>query len=241
MNPFSEMTNQKIALLLFFFLSCGTLFAQNPFVENTVWATSQRIDQAFEEVTFRQLDPQDVSIDDYYQIHFFPDNKFTAFNVPGCGIDCVVHVYGNFSTTDTTTQFTINEIVRIKGCSGNDTIKNDIGTYYFIKDEYSLRLVKNMEDEPKENYFEKLNISFADIEGEKAKILEKYVYLYNRIYQRVANKNEKMYEIVRREATNWAYRDAYAYTRVNLDEPFYQLVTDLYGKLVALYKQIEPQ
>lgn len=235
------MSNQKAIFLIFFVLYSVSLCAQNPFVENTAWATSERIDQEFEEITFRQIDPQDFSIDDYYQIHFLPDNKFRAFNVPGCGIDCVVQVYGNFSSTDTTTQFTINKILRIKGCSGDDTLKNDIGTYYWIKDNYSLRLVKSLEDEPKENYFKKLNISFADYKGEDAKILEKYVYVYDRIYQIVANKNNKKYEIVRQAATNWFYNEAKKYTGAIANTKFYYLVTDLHSKLQELYSQLEPR
>ena len=235
------MSNHKTIYLIFFVLYSVSLCAQNPFVENTAWATSERIDQKFEEITFRQIDPQDYSRYNYYQIHFLPDNKFRAFNVPGCGIDCVVQVYGNFSSTDTTTQFTINKILRIKGCSGDDTLKNDIGTYYWIKDNYSLRLVKSLEDEPKENYFKKLNISFADYKGEEAKILEKYVYLYDRIYQIVANKNNKKYEIVRQAATNWFYNEAKKSTGAIADTKFYYLVTDLHSKLQELYSQLEPR
>lgn len=235
------MSNQKTIFLIFFVLYRVSLCAQNPFVENTAWATSERIDQKFEEITFRQIDPQDYSRYNYYQIHFLPDNKFRAFNIPGCGIDCVVQVYGNFSSTDTTTQFTINKILRIRGCSGDDTLKNDIGTYYWIKDSYSLRLVKSLEDEPKENYFKKLNISFADYKGEEAKILEKYVYMYDRIYQIVANKNNKKYEIVRQAATNWFYNEAKKYTGAIADTKFYYLVTDLHSKLQELYSQLEPR
>jgi hypothetical protein len=235
------MSKLKTLLNIFILLSNLSLYAQNPFVENTAWATSERIDQEFEEITFRQIDPQNFSIVDYYQIHFLPDNKLWAFNVPGCGIDCVVQVYGNFSSTDTTTQFTINKILRIKGCSGDDTLKNDIGTYFCIKDKYSLRLVKNFADEPKENYFEKLNISFADYKGEEEKILEKYVYVYNRIYQIVANKNSNKYQIARQDATKWYYDEAKKYKGSIPDTKFYYLVTDLHSKLQELYSQIEPR
>ena len=233
------MSNQKTIFLIFIVLYSVQLCAQNPFVENTAWATSERIDQEFEEITFRQIDSQDFSRDNYYQIHFLPDNKFRAFNVPGCGIDCVVQVYGNFSSTDTTTQFTINKILRIKGCSGDDTLKNDIGTYYWIKDNYSLRLVKSLEDEPKENYFKKLNISFVDYKGEEAIILEKYVCVYNRIYQIVANKNFNKYNIAKQDASNWFYGEANKHTRASADTKFYPLVTDLHRKLQELYSQIE--
>jgi len=235
------MSNQKTILILFFFLSSITLYAQNPFVENTAWATSERIDKEFDEITFRQINPQDFSIYDYYQIHFLPDNKFMAYNVPGCGIDCVVQVYGDFSSTDSTTQFIINKIMRIKGCSGDDTIKNDIGTYYWIKDKYSLRLVKNLADEPKENYFIKLNINFTDYKDEEAIILEKYASVYNRIYQIVANKKLNKYNIAKKDAINWFYGEANKYTRRSADTKFYLLVTDLNSKLQELYSQIEPK
>lgn len=235
------MSNQKTLLIIFIILCNISLYAQNPFMENTAWATSERIDQEFEEITFRQIDPQDFSIDDYYQIHFLPDNKFMAYNVPGCGIDCVVQVYGDFFSKDSTTQFIINKIMRIKGCSGDDTIKNDIGTYYWIKDKYSLRLVKNLEDEPKENYFKKLNINFTDYKDEEAIILEKYVYVYNRIYQIVVNKNFNKYNIAKQDASNWFYGEANKYTRGSADTKFYQLVTDLHSKLQELYSQIEPK
>lgn len=210
-------------------------------VENTAWATSERIDKEFDEITLRQINPQDFSIDDYFQIHFLPGNQFMAFNVPGCGIDCVVQVYGNFSSTDSTTQFIINKILRIKGCSGDDTIKKDIGTYYWIKDKYSLRLVKNLADEPEENYFTKLNINFTDYQGEEAAILEKYAYVYNRIYQIVANKNFNKHNIAQQDASNWFYGEANKYTSGNADSAFYHLVTDLHRKLQELYSQIEPK
>lgn len=236
------MKIQRITFL-FAFLFCGvSLYAQNPFVANTNWATSKRIDNTFEEIKFRQIDSNDYSMDNYYQIHFLPNKKFYAHNIPACGLDCVVHVDGTYTTTDTTTQFTIHKILRFKTCSGDDTVTKDIGTYYLIQDEYSLRLVKNFSDEPKENYFKKLNIDISDFKDKEAiRILKKYEYQYNRIYQIVANKNDKKYSIVREETGNLTYQEAYKYASKKGDQEFRILATELNEKLEALYKQIEPK
>lgn len=239
-----KLSNKNSILTLFFF--CFTLlsYAQNPFKENTIWGTSERIDNEFEEITFWQIDTKDISREFYYQIQFKPDNKFEAYNIPGCGMDCVVRVYGNFSTTNTTTQFTIDKTMRFKKCSGEDTINKDIGTYYLIKDEYSLRLVKNFDDEPKQNYFDSLNINISNFnDNEAKKIIEKYRYVYNRIYQFVANKNVNKYRIAKNEASNWTY-EGYKYGEGKNAEKYNQfrlLVRELDDKLKKLYNQIEPR
>jgi hypothetical protein len=233
------MKNERIIWMLLFLFSGVSYYAQNPFIENTTWATSERIDKPFEEITFRKINQQDYSLYDYYQIHFLPENKFYAFNIPGCGIDCVVLVYGTYFSTDTTVQFTINKINRIKGCNGEDTIKTNIGTYYWLKDKYSLRLVKDVLDEPKENYFQMLNISFEAFNNEEEAILDKYIYLYNKIYQIVHNKNTKKYYLAEQQARNWLYNEAYKCSRNKTDSAFHELVTDLYSKLEDLYSQLE--
>ena len=159
-------------------------------------------------------------------------------------MDCVVRAYGSFSTTDTTTQFTIDKTVRFKRCSGEDIVNKDIGTYYLIKDKYSLRLVKNLDDEPKQNYFDSLNINIADYTDDEAKkILEKYQYLYNRIYQIEVNKNYRKYMICKSEASYWTY-ETYQSTGGAKAEKYKQLrllVNELDNKLKQLYNQIEPK
>lgn len=234
------MKQSKLLLVLFFLFLHFTINAQNPFKENTIWKTSERIDKEFEEFTFWQIDSGDIYNQyNYYQIHFQADNKFFAHNIPGCGLDCVVQVYGNCSTTDSTIQFTINKISRFKACTGDEIVEKDIGTYYLIKDKYSLRLVKNFDDEPKENYFEKLNITFPEaIDDEIEKVQEKYVYLYNRIYQIVTNKNYNKYHIVKMEATNWTV-DAYRHSNKMGNKEMNSLIAELDIILKELYNQIK--
>jgi hypothetical protein len=143
----------SVVFLLFLNLTC---WCQNPFVEDTTWGTSERIDASFEEITIFPISPENNSRNDaYFRIDFRPNNEFSAYNIPGCGIDCVINAVGKYANTDKTIQFTINTISKRKGCSGQSVINKDIGTYFWIKDEYSLRLVKNFDDEPKENYFGK--------------------------------------------------------------------------------------
>ena len=239
-----KLSNKNIILTLIFF--CFTLisYAQNPFKENTTWGTSERIDDEFEEITFWKIDSKDITREFYYQIQFKPDNKFEAYNIPGCGMDCVVRAYGNFSTTDTTAQFTIDKTMRFKRCSGEDIVNKNIGIYHLIKDEYSLRLVKNFDDEPKQNYFDSLNINISDFnDNEAKKIIEKYRYVYNRIYQIVANKNSKKYMIAKSESSNWTY-ESYKSTEGTNAEKYKQLrllIRELDNKLKQLYDQIEPR
>ena len=186
------MKNSFVILLITTFWSV-TVYAQNPFKENTVWGTSERIDDEFEEVSLWPIEPQDVSFDRaYYQIKSKPNNQFEVYNIPGCGMDCMIRAFGSFTTTEKTVQFTIDKTMRFKRCSGEDILNKDIGTYYWIKYAYSLRLVKSLDDEPKQNYFDSLNIAISDFKNKKEKeIMAHYAYLYNRIYQIVANKNKK--------------------------------------------------
>ena len=235
----------KNILLTLFFSFTITSYAQNPFKENTTWGTSERIDDEFEEISFWQIDSKEITREYYTQIQFKPDNKFEAYNIQGCVMDCVVRAYGNFSTTDTTVQFTIDKTMRFKRCGGEDIINKNIGTYILIKDEYSLRLVKNLDDEPKQNYFDSLNINISDFKDDEAKkIIEKYRYIYNRIYQIVANKNFKKYAIAKGEASNWTYEEGFKYGTGKNEEKYHQfrlLVRELDDKLKQLYEQIEPR
>ncbi len=236
------MCNLRILLMLVFLFAGLLLHAQNPFQENTYWSTSQRIDDAFEDITFNPLDTNDFSRTNYYRIRFMPNNQFVAYNLPGCGLDCIVQAYGTFASTDTTTQFTINRIARYKRCSGVDTLSKNIGNYYIVRDAYSLRLVSSLADEPKHNYFEKHANQLPRIdEAYAVALLQQYAYLYNRIYQIVANKNYKKYEMVKREAIHWASVDAKKYNKENPDMQFYNKINELLANLEALYKQIEPK
>lgn len=193
--------------LFFLLITSSFAFSQIPFTANT-WASDVRFDENIEEITLKKIDTKNPQ-DSYYQLQFLPDNKFVSYNIPGCGLDCVVHVYGNYTTTQNTIQFITTRVERMKGCKGKEEIKKNVGTFYWIKEQDTYRLIKNFDDEPKENYFKKAQIEIPPVNNDKTqKILSDYEYVYNRIYQIWQNKNSKKYNILRRLEGKWLYNTA---------------------------------
>ena len=240
----------KPLTLILFFLISAMGFAQNPFKENTTWGIAPGISDELEEARLWEIDSTDFSMHTAYQrIHFRKENQFYQYNIMGCGLDCWEQIWGEFSTTDKTIQFTINKTIGYKRCNGEIiTNKTDVGTYHLIKDDYSLRLVKNLNDEPKENYFENIGIEIPDFEDKETKeLMNKYKYLYNRAYQIVANKNHKKYQFLKGEAAEWMFADVKNYYEKVKKEPNQEKILqshfarELYKILQQLYDQIEPK
>lgn len=121
-------------------------------------------------------------------------------------LDCVIHVSGHYITKDSTIQFSINSISKMKACSGFQKMNKNIGTYFLVNDKYGMRLVKTLDDEPKENYFinQKIEIPIFDDEIAKS-IIKKYEYVYNKTSQIVKNKNRKKYDVLSRDFSQWRF------------------------------------
>lgn len=114
---------------LFFLLIVSLVYSQVPFITNSTWGSDVRFDKNIEEATLKKIDVKNSQAS-YFQIQFLPDNKFMSYNIPGCGVDCVVHVYGDYIKTKNTIQFTITKIQKMKSCQGNEELKKDVGTFY---------------------------------------------------------------------------------------------------------------
>lgn len=203
--------------------------AQNPF-EQTSWAASSRIEAAFDELILHPADTANLHAS-YYHLDFKPGQQFLSYNVPGCGMDCVVQINGNYEVTGNTIRFVITAVNRYKRCSAPQEIKEEpIGTYYWIQDEFALRIVKDLGDEPAENYFEKLEEKPPVFKDKKANyLIRKYVYTYNRYYRVLEQKKEKRYEKMKAELEAWRIEASSHKIKETTQNEYYQrAVSELY-------------
>lgn len=222
-------------LIIFLLLSASSCTAQVPFLENTVWSSTVRFDENVEEFELSELKNVENS---YFQLRFLPNNKFESYNIPGCGLDCVVHVFGNYKTTSNTIQFVTENIKKYKGCSGENNVKNDIGIFHWIKEKNGYRLIKNFDDEPKENYFRQLKLeNIPSKNKETEELVFDYEYIYNRIYQIWVNKNYKKYTVVRRLEGVWWQKIA-SLNKDN-DKEYVQYMWKLYDILQKMINDLE--
>lgn len=212
----------KLKLKFFFsivliFLLSFTAVGQSPFEVNSVWSTNIKVDGPFEELILTEIEPYDYRNSAYYRIKFFSDSAFTAFNIPGCGSDCVEYRYGSYSTENNTIHLILDSVSRFKICTGKTYLNQDIGSYVWVKDEYGVRILKDLLDEPKKNYFLELGLEVPTFKSEEENdLIRRFIYLYNRLTQIVMNNNIKKFTQAQHEVHQWSTKSQfYTYSVIN--------------------------
>ena len=167
----------------------------------------------------------------------FKDGKFTSYNKIPCIQGTFRCTNGTYKVDGNKIDFFLSTISYIKNAEPFKTINKSLGTFYWIKDDFSFRIVKDLKDEPSVNYFEKLQIPIQIFEDKKANyLIKKYIYVFNRYSQIIDNKSKEKYRIMLYEFEEWR-TEARNYKTINENEQFHKLIMELDGILYHKTKE----
>ena len=172
----------------------------------------------------------------YYGINYliFMDNGTfeTGVQPSFCGLDKLIQYRGKYRVEGQKLAFIITQQYNNKNGSF-ENLENPIdkGSYFFVKEKYFLRLLKDLQDQPKKNYFKLLKLNVPKTANPKRKeVMEQYAFLYNQSYQIWKNKNQEKKKWIAKMAEDWR---RYAQSTLRLSENEENLSSQLqfYNKL----------
>lgn len=175
-------------------------------LNNSHWNASNRIDGKFDEIILNRSDTtRSIHHSSYYHLDFKPGNQFISYNVPGCGMDCVKRILGHYIAGHGTIELFIDSVFTYKHCAAPPQKKDEgIGIYYLIKDEFGLRIVAYMRDEPEYNYAQQSGIEIPSFKNKEAnRLMRRFVYVYNRSFQVYKNKSREKYRRMVGDNNDW--------------------------------------